>query len=212
MKLTIDKFQRLQAIANLDDNELEKASKLVQVLVNKSSEDVDKMSLKKFGKLCEKLKDAFDLDVNAASKANPSKYIYANKKYYKLNFEIKPPFNTGRYIEVLTFSKDDPINNMHNILASICTPIKWSWAKFRFIDLPYDVLSHESYADDMKKADFKHGYNAMVFFYLLLASSTSNMLGYSEMKMIMRRGNKKRAEQLREILLRLSDGYSTQNK
>ena len=94
MKLTIDKFQRLQSIANLDENELEKASRLVQVLLNKSSEDVDKMSLNKFGKLCEKLKDAFDLDVNAASKANPSKYIYANKKYYRLNFEIKPPFNT----------------------------------------------------------------------------------------------------------------------
>ena len=123
MKLTIDKFQRLQAIATLDTEEIEKASRLVQVLLDKSEAEVESMPISKFGKLCDKLKKAFDLTIDAATMSKPKTLIVANGKVYNLNFDIKAPFNTGRYIEVLTFSKDDPIMNMHNILASICTPM-----------------------------------------------------------------------------------------
>lgn len=177
MNLTINKFQNLQAIADLDDNEIEKASRLVQVLLDKSSDEVDKMSIKKFGRLCKKLNDAFDLTIKKPSNSTPSKYIYANKKYYRLNFDIKPPFNTGRYIEVLTFSKMDVISNMHNILASMCQPIRWSWSKFRFIDLPYNALDHEGYADDMKEAGFKLGYSAVVFFLSNISEFNEKYIG-----------------------------------
>lgn len=212
MKLTIDKFQRLQAIATLDTEEIEKASRLVQVLLNKSEAEVEAMPLSKFGKLCDKLKKAFDLTIDAATMSKPKTLIVANNNVYNLNFDIKPPFNTGRYIEVLTFSKDDPIMNMHNILASICTPMKWSWTKFNYVKQPYDTLKHEDYANDFKQADFRHGYFAMVFFYHVLKASTDNMTDCLRAEMNLRKLDKKRVQQLRKILQAIGGGYSMQSK
>lgn len=212
MKLTIDKFQKLNAIASLEENELEKAAKMVQVLLDKSSEEIDKMPLKKFAKLCDKLQKAFDLKVQVESMKAPKSLIVANGKVYSLNFEIKKPFNTGRYIEVLTFSKSDPINDMHNILASICTPMKWSWWKMSYVKMPFDVDKHEEYADDMKQADFRHGYNAMVFFCIFLANLTNNTEAYSDLLMKMMRQNKKRLRMLKLYSQKISDGYTQQSK
>jgi hypothetical protein len=212
MKLTIDKFQKLQSIATLETDEFLKATRLVQVLLDKSEAEIDAMPIKKFAVLCEKLKNAFDIKVNEATMAKPRHIIYANNKVYHLNFDIKPPFNTGRYIEVLTFSKDDPIMNMHNILASICTPMKWSWRKFNFVKQKYDVTNHEEYANDMKQANFKHGYFAMVFFYHVLKASTDNTMDCLTAQMNLRKLDKKRVQQLRKVLQAIGAGYSTQNK
>jgi len=212
MKLTIDKFQRLQSIATLDTDELEKAKRLVQVLLEKSETEVEAMSQNKFNKLCEKLKKAFDLKVNAATMSKPKTMIAANGKVYHLNFDVKPPFNTGRYIEVLTFSKENPIMNMHNILASICTPMKWSWKKFNYVKTEYDALKHEDYANDFKQADFKHGYFAMVFFYSLLTNSTEGTMDFLKIQMMLSRMNKKRVLQLKKILQTIGGGSTTQSK
>jgi hypothetical protein len=212
MKLTIDKFQRLQAIATLDSEEIEKASRLVQVLLEKSEAEVDAMPLKKFAKLCDKLKKAFDLTIDAATMSKPKSIIVANGNVYNLNFDIKPPFNTGRYIEVLTFSKDDPIMNMHNILASICTPMRWSWRKFNYVKTEYDALKHEDYAEDMKQADFRHGYYAMVFFYSLLTNLTGGTMDSLIAQMNLRKVNKKRVLQLKKVLQTIGGGSTTQNK
>lgn len=212
MKLTIDKFQRLQAIASIESDEIEKASRLVQVLLNKSEAEVESMPLRKFGKLCDKLKKAFDLTIDAATMSKPKSVIVANGKVYHLNFDIKPPFNTGRYIEVLTFSKSDAIMNMHNILASICTPMRWSWRKFNYVKMDYDALKHEEYAEDMKLADFRHGYYAMVFFYSLLINSTADTPDFLKVQTDMRRVNKKRVQQLKKALPITGGGFTTQSK
>jgi len=212
MKLTIDKFQRLQAIATLDTEEIEKASRLVQVLLDKSEAEVESMPLSKFGKLCDKLKKAFDLTIDAATMSKPKTMIVANGNVYSLNFDIKPPFNTGRYIEVLTFSKEDPIMNMHNILASICTPMAWSWKKFNYVKQPYESLKHEDYANDFKQADFRHGYFAMVFFYSLLTNSTDVTMDSLIAQMNLRKVNKKRVLQLKRVLQTIGVGSITQNK
>jgi hypothetical protein len=212
MKLSIDKFQKLQIIATLETDELLKATRLVQVLLDKSEAEIDAMPVQKFAKLCEKLKTAFDISIDAATMSTPKKIIQANGKVYHLNFDIKPPFNTGRYIEVLTFSKEDPIMNMHNILASICTPMRWSWRKFNFVKLEYDALKHEEYANDMKQADFKHGYFAMVFFYQILKASTNNTMDSLIAEMNLRKVNKKRVLHLKKILQTIGGGSITQKK
>ena len=212
MKLTIEKFQRLNAIATIEDNDVEKAIKLVQILLNKTSEEIDAMPLDKFSKICDQLQKAFDLKVYNDMEKKPSNIIKANGKRYFLNFEIKPPFNTGRYIEVLSFSKSDPINDMHNILASICTPMRWSWKRLKYVKCKFEVTKHEQYADDMKQAEFKDGYNAMVFFCILLADLTNNTEAYSDLLMKMMRQNKKRLKMLRVYSQKISDGYTQQSK
>lgn len=212
MKLTIDKFQKLQSIATLETDEILRASKLVQVLLDKTEDYVESLPPRNFGMLCAKLQKAFDLKIDQATMSIPSSLIQANGKAYHLNFDVKMPFNTGRYIEVLTFSKDDPIMNMHNILASICTPMSWSWRKLNFVKLDYDALKHEEYANDMKQADFKHGYFAMVFFYQVLKHSTNNTMDCLISEMNLRKVNKKRVQQLKRILQIIGDGSITQKK
>jgi hypothetical protein len=209
MKLTIDKFQKLQSIATIETDEIQRASKLVQVLLDKSEDYVESLPPRKFGKLCEKLKNEFDLKIDQATMSMPRSIIQANGKAYNLNFDVKPPFNTGRYIEVLTFSKEDPIMNMHNILASICTPLQWSWRKLNFVKLDYDALKHEDYANDMKQAEFKHGYFAMVFFYQVLKHSMNNTTDYLMSEMNSRKVNKRRVLQLKRILQTIGDGSTT---
>jgi len=212
MKLTIDKFQKLQAIAAIETDEIEKASRLVQVLLDKSPEEINEMHVKDFTMLCDKLKSLFDITIDAATMAKPKDIIKANGKTYRVNYELKKPFNTGRYIEVLTFSKGDPITNMHNILASICVPTKWSWTKFKYIDAPYDTIRHEDYADDLKQADFKHGYHAMVFFYLFLMHSTGDSSLYLEEKLTEMMVQDRKIIALKSIFPILSGGFTTQNK
>ena len=212
MKLTIDKFQKLHSIATMEMEELEKASNLVQILLDKPAEYVEKIPLKKFARLCDDLRATFDLKVEDEMNKGPRQMIACGSKVYHLNFDIKNPFNTGRYIEVLTFSKDDPIMGMHNILASICTPMYWSWRRMRYVKGEFDVLKHEEYADDMKKADYRHGYHAMVFFYLLSQNSTINTMDYLVAQMNLRKANKKRLQQLRKISQIVSDGSTTQKR
>ena len=212
MKLTIDKFQKLQSIATLETDDLQRATKLVQVLLDKSEDDIDAMPLKKFAKLCKKLQQAFDLKVIKEINTQPKSLIIANGKTYSLNFEIKPPFNTGRYIEVLTFSKEDPIMNMHNILASICTPMKWSWRKLNFVKQEYDVLKHEEYAKDLSQADFRHGYHAMVFFCKVLVRSTNNTTDYLEKEIAKWMREKKRVQQWKTTSPTTGDGFIAQKK
>ena len=209
MKLTIDKFQKLQAIAEIESDEVEKASRLVQVLLDKSADEINEMHIKDFALLCDKLKAIFDIKVEAATASAPSNVIKANGKRYFINYEIKKPFNTGRYIEVLTFSKEDPILNMHNILASICTPMVWSWRKLRYIKSDYDVLSHEDYADDLKEADFRHGYHAMVFFYLFLTNLTGSSNPSLDKLMSERMTKGANQKRLKTIFPTLSGGFTT---
>ena len=212
MKLTIDKFQKLQALLILEENEEDKSSRIIQTLLDKTLEQVDKMPEKKFNALCLSIKKLFELEVENAVISKPEKLIKANGNWYRLNYEIKRPFNTGRYIEVLTFSKGNPIVDMHNILASICTPTKWSWKKFRLVDQVYDPLNHEKYADDFKQADFKHGYHSMVFFCILLTNLTSNTRAYSAQEMMKMMTTQKRLRILKRNFKTILDGFTTRTK
>lgn len=212
MKLTIDKFQKLQDLSTLDDSDQDKAKRILQVLLDKSVEQVDNMPQKKFKKLCESIKGVFELEVEKALASQPERLIKANGRWYRLNFEIRRPFNTGRYIEVLTFSKGEPVADMHNILASICTPLKWSWKRFRLVNQVYDPLEHETYADDFKHADFKHGYHAMVFFCIFLTCLTNNTRGFSEAEMKKKMTTHRKLRLLKKTFKIISDGFTTPSK
>jgi len=212
MKLTIEKFQKLQDLSTLDESEQDKAKRIIQILLDKPIEEVDNMPQKKFEKLCVSIKNIFDVEVEKAITSKPERLIKANGNWYRLNFEIRRPFNTGRYIEVLTFSKGEPVADMHNILASICTPLKWSWKRFRLINQVYDPLDHEKYADDFKQADFKHGYHAMVFFCIFLTCLTNNTRGFSEAEMKKKMTMHRKLRLLKKTFKIVSDGFTTPSK
>ena len=93
--------------------------------------------------------------------------IKANGKWYWLNFEINE-MTAGRYVETATFGAD-VVGNLHKLMATMCTPMKWSW-KGLVLD-KYVAENHSKYADDMLQADFNHCYQACVFFYAVFNES-----------------------------------------
>lgn len=210
MKLTIKKFQELQSITNLELSEFDKAQKLVECLTNKTTEQVEAMPLHKFDKLCKGLKQLFDINIEKLQDSKPKDLIVANGNPYHLNFNImQPPFNAGRYVEVATFG-NDAIGNLHNILASMATPLTWSWLKMRYVKLKYDATKHEQYAADMLQADFEHAYHASVFFYLVFINSMKNMQDYLVAEIMKKEVEKVAAVEYIETLLKVLDGCITQ--
>lgn len=210
MKLTIKKFQELHSITTMEMDEFDKSVKLVECLTDKTPAQVEAMPLKEFEKLCNDLNKLFDIKVEQLQNSKPKAMIVANGKPYHLNFNImQPPFNAGRYVEVATFASDT-IGNLHNILASMVTPLKWSWRKMRYVKLPYDATQHEQYANDMLHADFEHAYHASVFFYLVFTSSIRNSKDYLVAEMIAAGVKQEEAAESIETLLKVLDGCITQ--
>ena len=85
MKLTIDKFQKLQALLILEENEEDKSSRIIRTLLDKTMEQVEKMPEKKFNALCLSIKKLFELEVENAVTSKPEKLIKANGNWKKLN-------------------------------------------------------------------------------------------------------------------------------
>lgn len=171
MRLTIEKFQQLYAISTMQLDDLEKSSRLVQCLTGKSEMEIDSMNIVKYNLLCKKVGKIFDMKARRMSLGKPKDTIKVNGRYYRLILSVKPPFNAGKYVEVLTF-KDDVIGNLHKIMASIAIPLRWSWKQFKFVPMEAD---HESIADEMLDANFDAAYHAAVFFYAVLTHSIKDL-------------------------------------
>lgn len=91
------------------------------------------------------------------------KYIYANGKRYRCNYNVKD-MPASRYIEVKHFTGDFS-NNLHKIAASIVIPQKRSL--FGWEDAEYDAKRHEDYSNDLLSASIVDVMSSVVFFYLV---------------------------------------------
>jgi hypothetical protein len=166
MKVTISKFQELYKISLMDINEAEKSALLVQEFTGMSEEQVNKMPLKKFNKLCAKINKNFEQYGKELDDKKPQKYVWVKNRLYLLEYDLaKPPMNAGRYVELATYS-DDIIGNLHKIMATMCTPLK-----FTFKGLKRKEKIHSKVADDMLDIDFEVAYHSAVFFYAVFSKS-----------------------------------------
>ena len=174
IKMTIKMFQDLFTISQTEMEEIDKSILLVQAYTGKSEFEINKMSVKKFNRLCAKIKKAFDNVGKQITKGKPKNLIKANGKWYWLNFEINE-MTAGRYVETATFGSD-VVGNLHKLMATMCTPMKWSWKGL--VQDKYKADNHSKYAEDMLQADFDHCYQACVFFWAVFNESM-RVLQYS---------------------------------
>jgi hypothetical protein len=165
--MTIKMFQDLFTISQTEMEEIDKSILLVQAYTGKSEFEINKMSVKKFNRLCLKIKNAFDNVGKKITEGKPKNLIKANGKWYWLNFEINE-MTAGRYVETATFGSD-VVGNLHKLMATMCTPMKWSWKGL--VPDKYVAENHSKYAEDMLGADFDHCYQACVFFYAVFSES-----------------------------------------
>jgi len=173
MKVTISKFQELYKISLMDINEAEKSALLVQEFTGMSEAQVNAMPLKKFNKLCAEINKKFDAFGVELDEKKPQKYIAVKGRLYLLEYDLaKPPMNAGRYVELATYS-DDVIGNLHKIMATMCTPLK-----FTLKGLKRKEKNHRQVAEDMLDIDFSVAYHSAVFFYAVFSKSITASATY----------------------------------
>jgi hypothetical protein len=198
MRLTIKQFQDIIEVNKMSIDDLEKSIFFVMILTGKSEFEVNKMSVKRFNKLCKRVLDAFELMAKGLNDSKPTNLIKANGTWYWLDYDIKK-MNTGQYVETATFGLD-LMENLHKLLATMATPMKWTWKGL----VKVKNKDHEKVANDMLEADFKHCYHAAVFFWAVFKESILNLAPYLE-------SQTERKEDLKEALIgfkKTSDGFT----
>ena len=88
MKVTIQTFQQLNNVAQSDLEDIDKAIEFVRIFTGKTAEDVDKMNVKKFNRLCKKVLDIFENSMQNISEQKPSNWMWVKGKLFYINYNI----------------------------------------------------------------------------------------------------------------------------
>ena len=179
-------------------DELDKAIMLVQVVTGKSEFAVSKLRTSQFNNLCRKINKSFEGFDKELLNGKPKNIIKVNGKWYFLNMNIEQ-LKAGRYVEMATYCKD-VIPNLHLVMATMCTPMAWSWKGLKL--KKFKAEDHSKYADDFLQADFNIAYQCAVFFYALLLKSMESSL------FSLKNQGEMWVEDLQEILQKCSDGFT----
>lgn len=205
MKLTIQKFQAINEVSISPIEDIDKSIQYLSILMNRPVEEIQKMSVDDINKMSADIVGYMNHTYTQKMKKDkPQRYIKTNGQWYEIHYDLtKEPYNAGRYVEVVTFSKDI-IKNLHKILASMVTPVKFDWFTFKF--KPVKEISrypHSRIALDMLNADVSIAYHSAVFFWTIFNKFIQNSQIYLK-------GMKKNQMEAKKILLNLqkiSDGY-----
>ncbi|HMK03686.1 MAG TPA: hypothetical protein VK489_05825 [Ferruginibacter sp.] len=162
--MKIRQFQELYSVVTSTDTSvnfgLDKASKMICAVHGKTMDQVDKMPMAKFNRLCVETVNYFEALSKSLLKNKPKKYVYVKGRIYQINYRVdQENTDAAKHIEFLSYGKD-VIPNLHKIMAFISTPIKWSWGRF----IPYE-RSFGDIANDFKHVPFNVAYQASAFFY-----------------------------------------------
>ncbi|MFN5250887.1 MAG: hypothetical protein ACK5DE_07545 [Bacteroidota bacterium] len=176
MKVTIQTFQQLNNIAQSDLEDVDKAIEFVRIFTGKTAEQIDKMNVKKFNKLCKKVLDIFENSMQKVNDAKPSNWMWVKGKLFYINYNIAE-ISANKYVETAIFSQN-LIDNLHKVMATMVYETEWTWKGIKV--KPYDSSKHARISEYMLQADFRHCYHVAVFFYQLLRNSIVSLKPYME--------------------------------
>jgi hypothetical protein len=195
MRINVETFQKLYAVSLMDTDEVEKSAQYVQILTGKTDEQVNRMNVRSFNKMCKGINKSFELVGSNLQNGKPKNFVWANGRLYKLNYDIKLP---GKYVATATFATDT-IGNLHLLMATIAEPVRLTWK-----GLKVGKREHHEIAHDMLKLDMGHAYQAAVFFYLVFRESLAASMTYFEEE-------EKAATELVRNFIKSLDGFTTPN-
>jgi hypothetical protein len=194
--MTIKQFQELYYVATSEDMDLDKSIKMVGIVTGKTPEQVEKMSMRKFNILCGAVHNHFKIFEKDLLKGKPKKIVRVGKRFYRINYDVTK-CKSSTYVEVSTFSTDI-IQNLHKIMASIVTPVKFKWGKW---------VEHEELASDLEQMDFEVAYHAAVFFYTLFNVSMQVIQPYLINEMMKKGIAKEQATEMLTNSQSILDGF-----
>jgi hypothetical protein len=195
--MTIKQFQELYYVATSEDMDLDKSIKMVGIVTGKTPEQVERISMIKFNFLCGMVHRQFKIFEKDLMKGKPKKIVRVGKRFYRINYDVTK-CKSSTYVEVSTFSTDI-IQNLHKIMASIVTPVKFKWGKW---------VEHEELASDLEQMDFEVAYHAAVFFYTLFNASMQVIQPYLVNEMIKKGIAKEKAEKILMNSQSILDGFT----
>lgn len=197
--MTILQFQQLYFIAQGTDIDFDKSIKMVGVVTGKTPEEVEKMPMAKFNRLCKRITATFEIIGKNLLKSKPRKIVLCKGRIYRINYQVdRLPINAGKYVEAITFGKD-VIENLHKIMATIATPVNWRGK-------PRERL-HQDIATDFESMNFEAAYHAAVFFYTQYRVSMQIIQPYLIQELTAKGVNKQEAEVTLNNSLQLLDGF-----
>ena len=194
--MTIKQFQELYYVATSEDMDFDKSIKMVGIVTGKTPEQVERMSMIKFNFLCGMVHRQFKIFEKDLMKGKPKKIFKVGKRFYKINYDVTK-CKSSTYVEVSTFSTDI-IQNLHKIMASIVTPVKFKWGRW---------VEHEELASDLEQMDFEVAYHAAVFFYTLFNVSMRVIQPYLVSEMTKKGIAKEKAEEILMTSQNILDGF-----
>ena len=196
--MIIKQFQELYYVATSTDIDLDKSIKMVGIVTNKTPEQVEAMSMIRFNLLCARVHKEFKIFEKDLLKSKPRKIVRIRKRFYKINYDVAKA-KASTYVEVATFSADI-IQNLHKVMASIVTPVRFRWGKWVEVE-------HEDLAKEMEAMDFEAAYHAAVFFYTLFNVSMQVIQPYLINEMTSKGVTKEKAMEVLTNSQSILDGF-----
>lgn len=146
--------QQYQDIYNLNEpDELTKTIKIICILYGKTEAEVDNMELNEFNRLSAIATKGLSIDQIPGSHRP---IIRAGKSKYRINY-TPSKLKMRQYVELQQYAQN-PIQNMHLLMASIVEPIRYMIPRANKVD------DHDKYAADMLSAKIIDVYHSCVFF------------------------------------------------
>lgn len=192
MKVTIRQFQALNVISSSNLEDIDKSIEIVKLFTGMSQKRIELMNAKKFNRICGAIFKQINSWNDMVLNGKPKKIIRVNGKHYKLNYDILK-MSASKYVEGVTFAKDQA-DNLHKILATMATPLKWTWKGLK--EVPISADDHEKLSEIMLDADYNDIYHALVFFYAVSKGLQKSLDTY---------GSREVENQVARLLMRLTD-------
>lgn len=171
--LTIDEFQKVHTIIDTDyETEADRQIALVAALSQTQEEKVLRWPLEKIKAAVNEISFIYDL---STLPTKLSKFALVGKRLYTIEHDIRK-LSAGQYIDFTSFAKEDTIQNLHNIMACITTPV------FK----RYDGRKHATIAKEIQqKMSVAQSYPIAFFFSKVWLDFTKNIQDYSAKKAMM---------------------------
>jgi len=171
--LTIGQFIQCKTISDFETDILDKSIKMLAIVTNKTFDEIESMPIEEL--------------TNALKEFNDIEKLTSDTKL-KLKFRVKwrrfeciwqtQKMGANQYIDATSFCKSekDIVNNIHNIMASICVERTWYGKK-----LKYNPDKHKEIADLFyKHMKITQSYPIMLFFCKYFKELADNIQTYLE--------------------------------
>jgi len=171
--LTIGQFIQCKTISDFETDTINKSIKMLAIVSNKTFDEIESMPI---DELTSALNQFSEIESLTSTTKLKMKFKVKGKRFECIWQTQK--MGANQYIDATSFCKGekDIINNIHNIMASICVERTWYGKK-----LKYNPEKHKEIADlfynDMK---ITQAYPIMLFFCKYFEELHNNILTYLE--------------------------------